>query len=81
MSYVEIAFFYRKANILCRWSNILCIFNRNKVCLIAADLIKLDENLLHTIVSQFRVLVAVQYMNTQLFTFFCQLATCTCCID
>ena len=28
--YVDIAFFYMKANILCRWSNILHIFNRNK---------------------------------------------------
>ena len=26
ISYVVIAFCYRKANILCRWSNILCIF-------------------------------------------------------
>ena len=30
ISYVDIAFFYRKANILRRWSNILRIFNENK---------------------------------------------------
>ena len=30
ISYVVIAFFYWKANILCRWSIIQRIFNRNK---------------------------------------------------
>ena len=30
ISYVIVAFFYRKANILCRWSNILHIFYGNK---------------------------------------------------
>ena len=30
ISYIDIAFFYRKANILHMWSNILCIFNGNK---------------------------------------------------
>ena len=30
ISYVVIAFCYRKANILCRWSNILRIFYGNK---------------------------------------------------
>ena len=90
ISYVVIAFFYRKTNILGRWSNILCIFNRNKGLLreqqsIGADyaLLDLDENL-HcimwplsscyikiSVVSQCRILVAVQYMNTQLFSFFC----------
>ena len=30
ISYVVIALFCRKANILCRWSNILHIFNENK---------------------------------------------------
>ena len=29
-SYVVTEFCYRKANILCRWSNILCIFYGNK---------------------------------------------------
>ena len=29
--YVDIVFFYREANILFRWSNILCIFNWNKI--------------------------------------------------
>ena len=97
ISYVVIAFFYRKTNILGRWSNILCIFNRNKGLLreqqsIGADyaLLDLDENL-HcimwplsscyikiSVVSQCRILVAVQYMNTQLFAFFLRLTTCTC---
>ena len=53
-----------------------------KVCVTAADLIDLDGNI-HcfmlplsscyiklSVVSQCRTLVAVQYMNTQLFTFF-----------
>ena len=45
ISYVVIAFLYRKANILRRWSNILRIFNGNKGLCPAADLIDLDENL------------------------------------
>ena len=88
MSYVDIAFFYRKANVLCRWSNILCIFNRNKVSLIAADLINLDENLLHTAFEQLLYqnlcCVSVQdssgcsiYEHTAVH-FFCRLATCIC---
>ena len=51
--YVDIAFFYIKANILCRWSNILHIFNWNKglcrsvkACVTAADLIDSDGKLL-----------------------------------
>ena len=82
ITYVVIAFFYRKANILRRWSNILRIFNGNKACITAADLIDSNGNL-HcftrplsscdikiSVVSQCRILVAVQYMNTQLFAFF-----------
>ena len=49
ISYVVIAFCYRKANILQRWSNILHIFSGNKgLCqysVTAADLIDSDENL------------------------------------
>ena len=53
-----------------------------KACVTGADLVDLDENL-HSftlplssynikisVVSHCRILVAVQYMNTQLFTFF-----------
>ena len=29
ISYVVIAFYYMKANIICRWSNILLVFNGN----------------------------------------------------
>ena len=45
ISYVVIAFCYRKANILRRWSNILRIFYGNKACVTASDLIDSDENL------------------------------------
>ena len=82
ISYVDIAFFYMKANVLLRLSNILRIFKGNKACITAADLIDLDENLncftlplsscdiKIPVVSQCGILVAVQYMNTQLFAFF-----------
>ena len=59
-----------------------------KACVTAADLSGLDENL-HSftralsscyikisVVSQCRILVAVQYMHTHLFY---RLTTCTCC--
>ena len=45
ISYVVIAFCYRKANILRRWSNIRNIFTGTKACVTAADLIGSDENL------------------------------------
>ena len=45
ISYIVIAFCYRKASILHRWSNILCIFYRNMTCVTSADLIDSDENL------------------------------------
>ena len=61
-----------------------------EACVTAADLIDSDEKL-HCFtqplsscyikifaVSQCRILVAVQYMNTQLFAFFLLLTTCTC---
>ena len=45
ISYVDIAFFYRKANSWRRWSNILCIFNENKGLYHSCRFIDLDENL------------------------------------
>ena len=36
--------FYRKANILCRWFNIVCISMGTKACVTAADLLHSDEN-------------------------------------
>ena len=85
ISNVDIAFFYRKANILRKRSNILPIFNGNKgLChgfRSHSDLIDSNENV-HcftwllsscdikiSVLSQCRILVAVQYMNTQLFAF------------
>ena len=91
--YVDIAFFYRKANIQHRWSNILRISNRSKglydCCKIQWFGSKLA--LLHSAFEQSLYLdlccVSVQdshgcsvtqNMNTQLFSFFCRLTTCTC---
>ena len=61
-----------------------------KACVTAADLIDSDENM-HcfmrplsscdikiSVVSQCRILMVVQYTNTQLFAFFFWLTTCTC---
>ena len=85
ISYVDIAFFYKKADILLRWSNIKYSthfhWEQRSVSWLF-DLIDSDENL-HcltrplsscdikiSVVTQCRILVAVQYMNTQLFAFF-----------
>ena len=81
--YVDIAFFYRKANILHRWSKILHEFYGNKgVCHCCRShwfrwnlhcfMLPLSScDIKISVVSQCRILVAVQFMNTQLFAFFC----------
>ena len=92
--YFDIAFFYRKANILHRWSKILHKFYGNKgVCYscrshwlgwkLSLLYIKFTRPLSScyikiSVASQCRILVAVQYLNRQLLAFFLQLTTCTC---
>ena len=87
---MDIAFFYRKANIRHMWSNILRKFYgdkgpchgcrsqwfRWKLALFTRPLSSCDIKI--SVVAQCRILVAVQYMNTRLFGFFYPLTTCTC---
>ena len=40
--YVDIAFFYRNANIVHRWSNILCKFYGNKGVVTAAESVQIS---------------------------------------
>ena len=90
--HVDIAFFYWNRRQIFYIGGLIFYINSTgtKACVTAADLIDSDENL-HcftrplsscdikiSVVSQCRILVAVQYMKTQLFTFFLRLTTCTC---
>ena len=76
--------------IFCAYSTGTKSSSSTKACVTAADLIDLDGNL-HcfmlplsscdikiSVVSWCRILVAVQYMNTQLFVFFFSTEICTC---
>ena len=84
ISYVFIAFFTGRQKFCIRVSNIFLDSTWTKACDTAVDLIDLPvAGNMHSfmlplsrcyiktsVVSQYRVLVPVQYMNTQLFTFF-----------